>query len=313
MSVPIRQDHVLIDHQGLDWSRVTGDRFYLRQRMTYVYDKPIHRLRHRLMVVPPVRHGDQVRIDHGVEVSGADTTITKRVDGFGNQMIQVEAARVGEVLELETWAIAQRSAAQGPTRVSAATLHDPRLLSPSPLTWPNAAMEDAAHRLAASGDTGVDLARRINTWVFRLMRYRPDVTNIDTTAARAFGLGQGVCQDYAHIMLCLCRLCGLPARYVSGHLLGEGGSHAWVEVLVPDRAGPRASGDNGSGPQGAVAVPFDPTHGREVGMSYLTIAVGREYSDVAPTFGTYSGDGLGQLSTVKRVGLTAVDVAEDVA
>jgi len=300
----VRHDHDLIDHQALDWQRVAGARFVLRQRTTYLYDRPIHHLRHRLMVVPPVRHGDQLRIDHGAEVSGADTRVTKRVDGFGNQMIQVEAARVGEVLKMDTWAIAQRVPGGGPTRLGAASLHDPRLLKPSPLTWPNAALEDAAHRLAASGDTGVDLARRINTWLFRLMRYRPDVTNIDTTAARAFGMAQGVCQDYAHIMLCLCRLCGLPARYVSGHLLGEGGSHAWVEVVVPDPDGP---GANGTG--GAVAVPFDPTHGREAGLSYLTIAVGREYSDVAPTYGTYSGDGIGQLSTVKRVGLTSVDLA----
>ena len=77
------------------------------------------------------------------------------------------------------------------------------------------------------------------------MRYRPGATNIDTTAARAFGMAQGVCQDYAHVMLCLCRLCGLPARYVSGHLLGEGGSHAWVEVVVPDPAG---VGRGGGGP-----------------------------------------------------------------
>jgi transglutaminase-like putative cysteine protease len=131
------------------------------------------------------------------------------------------------------------------------------------------------------------------------MRYRPGATNIDTTAARAFGMAQGVCQDYAHVMLCLCRLCGLPARYVSGHLLGEGGSHAWVEVVVPDPAG---------GP-GAVAIPLDPTHGRDVGLSYLTIAVGREYTDVAPTYGTYSGDGRGTLSTVKRVGVTSVELA----
>jgi len=299
-AIVLRQDHDFIDHKSLDWDRVVATRFVLRQRMTYVYDRPIHRLRHRLMVVPPVRHGDQMRIDHGVDVSGAVNTITKRVDGFGNQMIQVEAAKVTEVLELETWAVADRTVGQGPTRVGAESLCDPRLLSPSPLTWPNDALEDAARRLASGGETGVDLARHINTWVFRLMRYRPAVTTIDTTAARAFGMAQGVCQDYAHIMLCLCRLCGLPARYVSGHLLGEGGSHAWVEVLVPDP-------DTG----GARAIPFDPTHGREVGMSYLTIAVGREYSDVAPTYGTYSGEGIGELSTVKRVGLTSVELAPE--
>jgi transglutaminase-like putative cysteine protease len=312
MPVPIHLDHELIDHHSLDWPQVVGSRFVLRQRMTYLYDRPIHHLRHRLMVVPPVRHGDQVRIDHGVEVRGTATRVTKRVDGFGNQMIQIEAARVGEVLEMETWAVADRLAGGGPTRLGVESLRDPRLLEPSPLTWPNDALEDAAARLAGSGDTGLALARRINTWVYRLMRYRPDVTTIDTTAARAFGMAQGVCQDYAHIMLCLCRLCGLPARYVSGHLLGEGGSHAWVEVVVPDAECPEA-GPGPDGRPGAVAVPFDPTHGRAVGLSYLTIAVGREYSDVAPTYGTYSGDGRGQLSTVKRVGLTSVEMAPTAA
>jgi transglutaminase-like putative cysteine protease len=206
---------------------------------------------------------------------------------------------VDEAIEFETWVVTERLPGGGPTRLGGESLHDLRLLQPSPLTWPNDALGDAAVRLASSGDAGLALARRINTWVFRLMRYRPGATSIDTTAARAFGLAQGVCQDYAHIMLCLCRLCGLPARYVSGHLLGEGGSHAWVEVIVPD---PSVVG-------GAMAVPFDPTHGREVGLSYLTVAVGREYSDVAPTYGTYSGDGQGQLSTAKRVGLTSVQMA----
>ena len=51
----------------------------------------------------------------------------------------------------------------------------------------------------------------------------------------ALHLGQGVCQDYAHIMLSVLRPLGIPARYVSGHLLGEGAPHAWVEVLLDDR------------------------------------------------------------------------------
>jgi len=301
MPAPVRLDRDVIDHDRLDWPRVVGVRFVIRQRMTYVYDAPIHRLRHRLMTVPPVRHGDQVRLDHGVEVTGATDRIDHRVDQFGNHLMAVRVARVPEMVEFETWAVAERLLSRGPTRLDAASLHDPRLLLPSPLTWPNDALEDAARRLLASGERGAGLARHINTWVYRLMRYRPGATNIDTTAARAFGMAQGVCQDYAHVMLCLCRLCGLPARYVSGHLLGEGGSHAWVEVVVPD--------PSGSG--GAVALPLDPTHGRVVGLSYLTVAVGREYSDVAPTYGTYSGVGRGRLSTVKRVGVSAVELAPE--
>jgi transglutaminase-like putative cysteine protease len=82
-------------------------------------------------------------------------------------------------------------------------------------------------------------------------------------------------------------------------LLGEGGSHAWVDVLLP------ADGR----PQRAVAVAFDPTHGREAGLSYVTVAVGRDYRDVAPTSGTYRASHKGRLSSQRRVGLTAVQYA----
>ena len=64
--------------------------------------------------------------------------------------------------------------------------------------------------------------------------YAHGVTSVATTAAEALAGGQGVCQDSAHVMIALCRAIGLPARYVSGHLLGEGGTHAWVEVIVAD-------------------------------------------------------------------------------
>ena len=94
-------------------------------------------------------------------------------------------------------------------------------------------------------------------------------------------------------MLALCRARGASARYVSGHLVGEGGSHAWVEVLVAD---PRRPGQ-------AVAVAFDPTHDRRATTGYLTVAVGRDYADVAPTSGTYQGGGSGVLSGRKRLTL----------
>ncbi len=65
------------------------------------------------------------------------------------------------------------------------------------------------------------------------MTYQDGVTSVATTAAEALDAGHGVCQDYAHVMLALCHVLELPARYVSGHLLGQGGTHAWVEVIVP--------------------------------------------------------------------------------
>jgi transglutaminase-like putative cysteine protease len=298
MSVEDRLGGPLLDVRDLDWSRVERVQFSLRQRFRYDYDAPIDSLRHRLMVHPPAQHGDQRLLEAGMEVVGADVVVREEVDWFGNRSYEVLADRVKSAVEFEVWATVDRRPADGPTALAAAALVDLRLLQPSPLTWPDAALEAAAGRLARRGKGGLALARRINTWVHQVMRYRQDVTNIDTTASRALGLAQGVCQDYAHVMLAICRLSGLPARYVSGHLLGEGGSHAWVEVVVPD--------PDGSG--GAVAVPFDPTHGREVGCSYLTVAVGRDYHDVAPTYGTFQGAGPGTLTTVKRLGVSEVDV-----
>ena len=291
----------LLDHGQIDWATVGRVRFSLRQTLRYDYPSPIGRLRHRLMVLPPPQHGDQRLVSSGVAASGADVAVRRGVDAFGNSRYDVRAAWVETMVEFEAWAVVERRAADGPTRLPAASLHDPRWLRPTPLTWPDQALEDAATRLARDhGDDPADAlerARSINTWVHKRMRYRLDVTNVDTTAARAFGLGQGVCQDYAHVMLAICRLGGLPARYVSGQLLGEGGSHAWVEVLVP-----------ASGGDGAVAVAFDPTHGRETGLSYLTVAVGRDYADVAPTYGTFQGASPGHLSTAKALGISEVDL-----
>ena len=98
-------------------------------------------------------------------------------------------------------------------------------------------------------------------------------------------------------MLALCRLCGLPARYVSGHVLGEGGTHAWVEVLVPHPQDTAA----------LCAVAIDPTHDRRAGLRYLTVAVGRDYGDVPPTSGTFDAPYPGTLTTHKRAAVTRVD------
>ena len=96
-------------------------------------------------------------------------------------------------------------------------------------------------------------------------------------------------------MLAACRLVGLPARYVSGHLVGEGGSHAWVEVLHPR---PRRQGT-------WRAEDWDPTHNRRTNTDYLVVAVGRDYADVAPLSGTYKGrDASNTLAVKKRSDLT---------
>ena len=270
-------------------------RLVLHETLRYDYPSPIRGLRHHLMLLPPLRHGGQRRIASSFEVKGAKSQVTELIDGFGNVAIEIRAATVRAYVEFVVEAVVEHRDRPVPLVAPEGCA---RLLDPSPLTMPDPALAAVARSLLESGATGLALARQVNAWVAATMHYRHDVTGVRTTAAQALALAAGVCQDYAHVMLALCRLCGLPARYVSGHLLGEGGSHAWVEVLVP------AADD----PSSLVSVTFDPTNDREGGRGYLTVAVGRDYTDVAPTHGTYSGQPGGRLTMRKSLLEETVDL-----
>jgi transglutaminase-like putative cysteine protease len=296
----------LLDHAAVDWGRVKRSVYLIHQNFHYEYPGPIAELNHRLVVLPPNRHGDQRRLGHRLEVSVSPAEVDKRRDDFGNVVLDLHVPFVESAIDFEAWIVVERSA-RGPHRLPGAVLGDRRWLDPSVLTEPDDALRAVATSLRMAGTEPLPLARRINRWVFETMSYAPGATTVETTAAEALDLSKGVCQDYAHIMLALCRLCGLPARYVSGHLLGEGGTHAWVDVLVPAPTLPSPAG--GGGDLTAHAVAFDPTHGREVGLSYVTVAVGRDYGDVAPTSGSYQASFRGRLSSQRRVGLTAVQYA----
>lgn len=266
--------------------------YLLRQTFRYDYSAPITDLRHRLVVVPPEVHGDQVLARHSVDVTGAAVDRRAARDRFGNHVIHVRAPMVEEMIAFEATVEVERAASGAPAAVPRRAIQEPAYLQPSPLSAPSAAILDAAVDLAAPPAPALEVAERITGWVHDRMRYDFDATTVHTTAAEALDLGAGVCQDYAHVMLSLSRACGLPARYVSGHLVGEGGSHAWVEVLVED------PGDPGR----ALAVAFDPTHDRRAEGGYLTVAVGRDYADVAPTAGTFESPvATGRLSCHKRL------------
>lgn len=276
--------------------------YLIHQSLRYEYPGPIRDLRHRLVIVPPAKYGDQDRIMQKVSVSAPTAKVTAREDEFGNVVLDIRVARVAREIAFEAWIVLERRVGAGPVTLRVDLLDDSRLLAPSELTRPDDALGRTARELGASGLSGLDLAGAICTRVHENMTYAHGVTAVTTTAAEAFALGSGVCQDYAHVMLAICRLLGLPARYVSGHLLGEGGTHAWVEVLVPATEAP-----------GAVGVPFDPTHGRRADLGYITVALGRDYLDVAPTSGSFRARHGGELSSRRRVALTAVDYSAESA
>ena len=278
-------------HEGIDWDRVRQTTSVVRQSIRYEYPAPIADLRQRLLLVPPPRHGDQYTLGWGVGAS-LDARGCQGKDRFGNLVITYEVDAVETAIDFDAWSLIERNVAPAPHRLRA----NRTMALATALTTADQAIADGADELAAGGG-GLALAERICDWVYRRMDYRHDVTSIDTTAAAALAFGAGVCQDYAHIALALCRRCRLPARYVSGHLLGEGGSHAWIEVMFSDT----------DQPSGWHAVALDPTHNRRVGLTYLTVATGRDYRDVAPVSGSYRASVPGTLSVRKHAAL--VDVA----
>lgn len=136
-----------------------------------------------------------------------------------------------------------------------------------------------------------DLMQRIHTE----FTYRPQATDASTPARQALAMRQGVCQDFAQVMVGCLRSLGIPARYVSGYLLteplpgqprlvGADASHAWASVYLPSEAG-----EAGEGGAGGTWADLDPTNNRAPGEDYVTLAIGRDYGDIAPVRGVIHG------------------------
>lgn len=284
-----------VDNDEIDWPSVRHATVLIHQTFRYEYPEPITSLRQRLMVVPPDYHGEQRLVTHKLRVSGSNLDSERSYDSFGNVVLDLTLDEVEGEVEFGTWAAIEHDVpVDGQDNRDDVGL-DKRLVQPSRLTEPDGLLRAVADEARSSGARHLELAELIGRLVHDHFSYELGTTTIDTTAAQAWAGGRGVCQDYAHCMLALCRLCDLPARYVSGHLLGEGGTHAWVEVLVQDQ-------------EGIVrAVPFDPTHDRRAGLQYVTVAVGRDYRDVAPVSGTFVGPQPGALFTHKRAAVTRVE------
>lgn len=287
-----------IEHQHLDWSRVRKTHSLIHQRFHYDYPAHVRELRHRLVVVPADQHGAQQLRAYQLQVSAPAADQRVEADDFGNRIFQFHIAEVEAALDFEIWSLVEQDMQDGVRPLVPADQTN-YYLTPTPLTTPDSILLATAHELMQQHPEPWTRAQHINAWTYQAMRYGRGVTTVHTTAAEALALGCGLCQDYAHIMLALCRAAQLPARYVSGHLLGEGASHAWVEVLLPS-------------PKQDIleAWALDPTNQCAAHHKYITIAIGRDYADVTPTSGSFLSSQPGRLTVSKRAGLTAVEYTD---
>jgi transglutaminase-like putative cysteine protease len=123
--------------------------------------------------------------------------------------------------------------------------------------------------------------------------YKPRTTDVHTTAAAALEQGEGVCQDHAHLFIACCRVLNIPARYVSGYLVGRGdhakslATHAWAEAYVEDKD---------------TWISFDPTHCLSATEEYVRLAIAFDYAGACPVRGMRQGGGLEEMTV--RVQIT---------
>ena len=284
-----------------DWSRVVRAVYRVRQHYRYTYTGPVWDVKQRLLMIPPDQEGDQRVLQHELEVRGMENgaDVKWRPDEFGNRVANVVVARVPEAVDFEAVFQVERDATRSRARRPApwpAELGPLNYLKPTALTAPDSKLLEAAIQIVRSADDPRERAERAHDWASGSITYQYGVTGYTTPAAMALHFQKGVCQDFAHILLAVLRLANVPCRYVSGHMLGEGAPHAWVEALIPDPSSPREID----------VIAYDPTHHRRARMDYITVATGRDFADVTPTSGTYGGPALGRLAYTKRAEIVEI-------
>jgi transglutaminase-like putative cysteine protease len=251
---------------------------------TYHYAEPTRRVIQLLRVTPLSFTGQNV-LDWRIDVD-CDAQLRERRDGYGNvtHMLYVDTpvtdlriSVAGRVLTEDTSGLVKGLAGDLPPVVFCRS---------TPLTDAGPALGGFAAEVSGAGGSVLDRLHRLAGRIHQSLRFDTEATAVETVAEEAYAAGHGVCQDFVHIFLAAARRLGIPARYISGHLLRRDGAdvqpaaHAWVEAWVDDLGW----------------VAFDPTNGISTDDAYIRVACGLDYRDAAPIAGARSGGGTEQLS-----------------
>jgi transglutaminase-like putative cysteine protease len=253
-------------------------RFSIRHQTTYHYGAPAQYSIQQLRQTPP-NTPSQFVIRWTID---APNKLALSYDTYGNVLHTLVLTRPHREIvllvegEIETVALQDGRLLEGPGPIPL-----PHFTCQTRLTMPNAALEALAQG-AGPLETPQDLLR-LASLIGTRVAYRSGITEVTSTAIEALALGQGVCQDHAHLMLACCRSRGLPARYVSGYLevgeVQEAASHAWVDVWL----------------EGSGWVSVDVSHACYASERYCRVAVGRDYETAAPVRGMRVGGGSEEL------------------
>ena len=265
-------------------------RIRISHATTYAYDTPPTGVTQLLRLTPRDHDGQHVVSWH-IDLS-EDCLLHQHEDAFGNvthsftaegpfNKLTVEVA--GEVDTQDTDGLVSDAIERFPPQL---------YLRETSLTQTDAAIIDFAQatRAATDGDTLI-LLHALLTVLNREIAFDTDPTHAATTAAEAFSLRRGVCQDITHIFVAAARALGVPARYVGGHfhradgVTAQDAGHAWAEAYVENLGW----------------IGFDPTNGICITDAHVRVAVGLDYLGAAPVRGTRFGGGGETLTVAVRV------------
>jgi transglutaminase-like putative cysteine protease len=265
---------------------MSGWRIAIRHRTGYRYGGPVRASYNEARLTPPSVDGQ--RTLQSALVVTPEARPLRYVDYWGTTVDAFDIHVPHTELEVVATATVETASARPvPTGIGWDELAGQRvrdeygeLLAPTSYVPAQADLAEIGRSLSA-GRTPVQAGLRAAAWTHETLRYERGATHVRTSSEQARAAGKGVCQDFAHVTLGLLRTLGLPARYVSGYLhpaadaavgaATEGESHAWVEFWAGDW------------------VAVDPTSLAEVGSRHVLLARGRDYADVRPLSGVYSG------------------------
>lgn len=261
---------------------------------TYAYGVPARSVVQILRLTPRSHEGMRV-MRWRVEVD-VDGRLRLGEDSLGNITHTLSLSGPLDGVTVSVTGEVETADTDGVVRGSVERFPDTVYLRSSPLTEADRAICDFADSIAAShpGDP-LGLLHGLLNGVHGEVAFDPQPTEVTTTAAEAFAMRRGVCQDLSHIFIAAARHLGIPARYVSGHFMRNDGvteqdaAHAWVEAKVPDLGW----------------VGFDPTNGISPADAHVRVAIGLDYLGAAPVRGSRYGGGrekLGVKLSVQNAG-----------
>lgn len=265
-------------------------RIRLSHLTTYRYDTPAKSVI-QILRLTPRNHDGQYVVRWRVDVA-ADCDVSQHEDAFGNTTHAFTADGPLNELRVLVEGDVETRDTQGVVLGAVERFPPSMFLRETDLTRADDAIEAFANdaRATAGADPLTllhELLRRVNDTVV----YDTDPTISTTTAAEAFSLKRGVCQDLTHIFISACRRLAIPARYVGGHFHRADGvtqqqaGHAWAEAHVPMLGW----------------VAFDPANGISATDAHVRVAIGLDYLGASPVRGTRTGGGTETLDVTVRV------------